>query len=205
MITTPNSLARWWLCDIHGIDTPAQAQLDEVIAQIQFLREKGYTGDAIVQTWQSRLAANTTIPINIDDISMDAENLINAERYYHPRLMIAPHAVISSLDENGNVIHHNLDNVSITYVKYFTVDDIIDYYYSKFSHIQRSMMEHNRDRGAILYLLKKYTLDQLLFIIDAACVCSYDEDVPPPQCPLDIQKYEREGLCAYLDKVGYSE
>jgi hypothetical protein len=202
---TPNELAVWWLHTIKGVDKPTQPEIDNIVRTLIRMKRDGYTSNDIISAWQSWKHTHAgQQPATIDSI-FNKDNLITKDKYYHPRLMIIPKALISSQNDDGDIVHHNLDSVEIQYIQHFTINNLIDYYYSRFPTVPRHDLNRNRDRGAFAYLLKKHTLDELLFIIDAAAVCSYDEDVPPPRSPLDVCRYEREGIQAYLDKAGYQE
>lgn len=113
-----------------------------------------------------------------------------------------PECVISSMDQDGNVSHHNIDNISIEQANQFTLDDLVEYYYHKFPSTNRNK---KRDIGALKYLISRYGVDKLLFIIDASSLFFHEEDKIPPQTPLEITKYEHYGILAYKEKRGYQE
>jgi hypothetical protein len=125
-------------------------------------------------------------------------NLIEKDKkYLHSRLMVLPEPLISSIDQDGKIHHTNLEGFQERYVEYFTLDELVDYYYSKFPRVTQF---RNRDKGALRYLLAKYDLDLLLFMIDVASLDYIAEDSMPPLDPFVIRNYEQEAIRAYQRK-----
>lgn len=141
---------------------------------------------------------------SIRDILFPKENLVqNDQIFYHSELRIFPPMPKSRIDDEGNIIYINLDEeFSLEMTKTFCMYNLMKYYYSKFNIIPNTH-EVKRDVGAMKYLLKFQSVDQLLFLIDVSWSIIIDADSAMPLTPLDMQSYTREANWAYEEKIAY--
>lgn len=137
--------------------------------------------------------------------SNNPNNLIKQDEfYYHQALRIIPPPVRSRIDEDGNIIHDEQEWY-LEMKEEFTLDDLVEYYYNKFN-LQERLRNPRRDKGAFKkVLLPKYSVDQLLFIIDAAWTQIITEDLSPPSTPLHLDRYAKEGLDGWYDAMTISK
>lgn len=72
----------------------------------------------------------------------------------------------------------------------YSINDLIHYYIRQTG--QGNEQDIPRYLGSFQWLLKHYTVEEILFMIDIMVNMQKSEDLPPIQSPLDIQKYYRE-------------
>lgn len=142
--------------------------------------------------------------IELRSILYPKNNLISDDEiYYHSELRLLPPPPKSMIDDKGNVIYLNLDEeCKVEMVRVYTMYNLLKYFYAMFS-LAPNINEVRRDSGAMNYLLKVYSIDQILFMIDTAWGFIDDEDRRPPNSPLDIQAYSKVAIEAYEEKVAY--
>jgi hypothetical protein len=160
-------------------------------------------------------------------ISRDAENfrsLLKASKndnliqenqfYYHPHLQVAPSAPIIHQNDDGTFMEVKED-FYLKLREVFTVDDAVEYFYSKFPNVSRNK---KRDTGGVMYLYSKIleptiasigadgmnALDLLLFAIDTALYIAYDGDKRVAML-LNLQDYVDEAMYIYEEKINYAK
>lgn len=106
--------------------------------------------------------------------------------YYHNELRLTSAPPKREID-------YDLGEVRIINEPYFlemkasyNINDLIDYYIRQ---VDRDHGNKQRLAGSFGWLLKHYTVEQILFMIDVTVNMCEAEDLSLPQSPLDIQKY----------------
>lgn len=126
---------------------------------------------------------------------VNPDNLLEAGRfYYHPALQIAPPPPVITINNDGTFSssYDNEEEFFLEMKEEFTLEDLVDYYYTRFPD-QRKKME--RDKGAFKYLLKSADLDVILYCIEEG---SRDED--PPRSILELDDYEKNARLILQDR-----
>lgn len=88
--------------------------------------------------------------------------------YYHHALWRHKREPVFRFDEHGNPVESWIGEKGIVIRPSFTVDDLIDYFYSRIG-VRSPMLRRARqaaDRGSVNALLENASLDQVLFAID---------------------------------------
>jgi len=204
---TARQLGEWWIEEICGQEV-TRDKLEDTIRRLVRLRDKGYSSAQIEQKWVEYISGNeldSEKEYHIDSVFPQEKpipgNLIDPNQtYLHPRLLRMPESIVSSMDKDGIVSHHNLGNWVIVPVQLFTLDDLVNYYYEKFPGVYQN---RKRDTGALKFLLDRYGLDMLLFVIDAAMRFIEGEDKPLPKTPFEITNYDDEARRAYDEKMNF--
>ncbi len=133
--------------------------------------------------------------------------------YYHPVLQILPPPPLVTETKDGDLITQD-EEFSLRLKKYFSLDNLLDYVYSKFSYI---LPNRKKDIGALRHILKnsiepkikninqrQYTsLDLLLYAIDEAYWSSHDSDIRIEV--IQISSYIDSAFEALNDKVSQNE
>jgi hypothetical protein len=208
MVMTARELALWWHQEIMEDEAPNPDTLRQTAVELKKLRNMGITSDEFRTRWieiKDSVKTQDRVPLypwitKEERPHREEDNLLQEDRYLHPRLNTQPPPFVSHIDENTGAVTHSVVEFVKERIEYFDIEDLVDYYYEKFPEARRN---RNRDKGAMRYMLKIYNLDKLLFIIDAAKLFVYDEDKRPPKSPLEIMDYDHEGISAYEEKMNY--
>lgn len=123
------------------------------------------------------------------------DNLLEEGRfYYHPALQIAPPPPVITINNDGTFSssYDQDDQFYLEVKEEFTLEDLVDYYYTRFPDQRKKM---DRDKGAFKYLLKSMDLDVILYCIEEA---SMQEQ--PPRSILELDDYELEASLILEDR-----
>lgn len=171
---------------------------------IEFLKDNKYTDSEILEIINNSKKDDY---MNIDslDESIWDDNLTNkGEFYYHRELRIKPEGPYwepGMKKEDKKKQKHYLE----MRIKY-TIRDLINYYYFTFN-VNTMFRDYNRDKGALEYLIKRYSvldnipaIDFILHLIDFT---QSKGDVVTN--PLDISKNEIENYELMRRKMDEAE
>lgn len=125
---------------------------------------------------------------------------INKETlFYHNELRLKPNAPLVKFDlDSGEMVKEEQEYFLEMRASY-TVDDICDYI-SRKEFLRKAVDNRPRAIGGLKVLIKRYSVDKLLFIIDAANDSCSARSVYLKSV-LDISDYECEGLSNYKRKI----
>ena len=119
--------------------------------------------------------------------------------FYHNELRLMPSAPMVKFDlDSGEMVKEDQEYFLEMRASY-TVDDICDYIGRK-EFLKKAVDNRPRAIGGLKLLIKKYSVDKLLFIIDAAND-AYSAKFMYLRSVLDIADYEYEGLSNYKRKI----
>lgn len=127
-------------------------------------------------------------------------NLLNSKRfYYHNELRVVQEQPIKFFDINTGIITSKKQDYFLEMKASYTIDDLFDYI-SKKEYLFKSMYDKAKAMGALKFLLKKYDIDFLLFLVDTAN-CFFNANMQYLKNILDITNYEEEALKNYQMKT----
>lgn len=165
-----------------------------------FLYDNGYEDNEIIKIMKyfpkDKLLTHEDLP----DILWEGSLLKKDKFYYHNSLHIESEPPYWDIENNIIISTNYYREMKIM----LTVNDIIDYYYSKF---EKGYFDNiNKDKGTVEYLLKRYSnidfvsnVDFILFLIDEA----YNRDREIKEI-IDIQRFEKETTEYLKNKVAAS-
>lgn len=100
-----------------------------------------------------------------DSIKSNGNLLKPNKFYYHNELRIVPGAPLREWNINTGQIENVTQEYYLEMKASYTIDDIINYIKRK-EFLSRTLVDINRAKGSINFLLKRYDVDYLLFMID---------------------------------------
>ena len=179
------------------IPEPTNAQKRDVLDEIEYLLDKGWTAEEITKHCDGSKGS----PIEeLKGKQREKENLLKAGTfYYHNELRIFPGAPKRIIDYNTGVITKVDEPHFLEMRASYSYDDLIDYYFKQHGEIHPN--KHKRAAGAFAYLLKNYSLETVLFMIDQAANFIKEEDAEPLDSPLGIEAYHRAAIEVIGEKM----
>lgn len=191
-------------------EAPGIAWRKKIYNEIQDLVDSGYPKELIIEAIRKDALQFITTTKLIAKDNLIREDLF----YYHPHLQLSPPAPVIQLNEDGTFTEIE-EEFYLRLKKYFTMDDVIDYFYLKFPEALRS--SRNKDIGAMNYIYNQIaglavendgyerlnTLDLVLYLIDTAQSYSFDMDKKVKGI-FDLKEYIDESLYNYKEKIHYA-
>lgn len=110
--------------------------------------------------------------------------------YYHNDLRLTCGPPKREIDYDTGIVTVINDTYFLEMKASYSVEDLIHYYMRQVGKSKSD--DTNRFKGSLLYLLKSYTVEELLFMIDVMVNTCKADDLPLPSSPLDSQKYYKE-------------
>lgn len=120
--------------------------------------------------------------------------------YYHSELRLTSAPPKREIDYDSGEITVINEPYFLEMKASYTVDDLIRYY-AKQTRIKLLDHEISRFKGSFNWMLKTYSLEDVLFMIDATVNMCMSEDMPMPQSPLDIQAHIKDARDARNQKI----
>lgn len=120
--------------------------------------------------------------------------------YYHSELRLTSAAPKREIDYDSGEIKIINEPYFLEMKASYSVEDLIRYY-AKQTRIKLLDHEISRFKGSFNWMIKTYSLEDILFMIDATVNMSLAEDLPMPSSPLDTQAYIKDGRDARNQKV----
>jgi len=117
--------------------------------------------------------------------------------YYHQALQITPPPPVVVQLPDGS-FHSSYEPFYLEIRESFTVDDLVDYFYSKAA--MTASTTRDKDKGAFRHMLKTYDVDFLLHLIDEAFAQALDRGAQIPHEPFMIQEYVAETHLVYENR-----
>lgn len=129
------------------------------------------------------------------------KNLLKPDEYYwHPQLRCTPGAPKRAIDYDTGMITKIEEPHFLEMRASYTLDDLYWYYIAQHSEPE-TQGEVNKWKGALRYLLSQYSIDTILFMIDASANFIRAEDYQPFSSPLDMADYVREAQRMMGEKI----
>lgn len=128
------------------------------------------------------------------------KNLIKPNKfYYHPVLQLSNNRIKLRQNEDGYFEEVKEDFFYIRNLKYYDLNDVLDYYYKKFNPI---IKYNKRDISILktLYELSSTDLDLILYTIDAAHK-DVDKEILFQDSPVSLFSYTGDGRTLYEERT----
>jgi hypothetical protein len=188
-------LAYYFVHHITQAKVGVEARIRSALASIPKLLERGWTLQEIKQELDQfaydypQLVTNV---YHIDEIMSKKEppnNLIEPDVfYYHNALReVSPPTRIIKDPVTGQFIRQS-QPFYLEIKKRFTMQDLLNYWYTQ---MEITPNEHmiRQDEGKFKYILSNYTLDEVLFAIDAAKTIRKERQLRPLRNAFELDKY----------------
>lgn len=199
-------LAYLYILKFHNSEPPLEDK-KMLIKEVSSLLQEGWTDYDIKQA------------IKVSEIQLPISQLVKSRRktehnllspftfYYHNMLRIFPEEDGIGIDSKGRIIQENKPDFYLEMRASFTLTELISYYCGKMKVLPQ---DYNGPKfaGAFRWLLDKYGIDLVLYMIDATAEHTDVEDIQKAKSPMDIQEYighARQNLTAKMSVATSSE
>lgn len=179
-------------------ENPPDETKRQILYDIQGLLNGGWTSEEITKEFRhfngSFPGSIPSIPEMFKGLRRNKTNLlVQGIYYYHNQLRIHPPAPKRSLDLNTGEIIKGDDEYYLEMRASYTIENLTDYFIKR-SDGKAPQSEHKRFIGSFQYLLKSYSIEQVLFMIDAFVNEVESGDVYEKNfSPLTVKDYARDG------------
>jgi hypothetical protein len=119
-----------------------------------------------------------------------SEQLMSANFYYHPRLRLTPPPPTIYIDHDTGEMIQITSHWFLEMISSFTDEDLLQYYCKTIGIAGLHPDDQKRFLGALMYLVRRYGLDIVLYTIDIASGSTEDS----LESPLDLQAYIYQGM-----------
>lgn len=153
-------------------EEPTKENKIEIIRTFEDLLYQGWTSDDMIKVFRAFKTKHPDETPNLDalfnKLAKKEDNLLRPDCfYYHNQLRLVPGPPRRELDYNSGEIKKISEEWFLEMRASYTLDDLADYFERQF-HVSFSHHDRKKAIGAFKYLLKTYTLEMILFMIDAA-------------------------------------
>ena len=187
-----------------------KATKKEVIIEMAYLLAEGWTDKEIATHLDKFRASNPGKVPDLKLIFKDKERketnlLMPLKFYYHNELRVLPPPPVVDVDYNTGEFKKVVSDYYLEMKASFTINDLYEYYLTKDGLYEKATMNPNRVLGSLSWLVNKFPLDQVLFMIDIAYDIITTNDKPPLSTPMEIQDYFQKSADALNQKVTESK
>jgi hypothetical protein len=153
---------------------PNQEQAVIIFEQAKILIKKGWTvsniTNRIVNSYETKKVnrpGNLFVVVSREDLPplFQSDNILKNKFYYHNRLQKISKPTEIIIDKDGNVIKKR-EPFYLEIIEKFTIEDLTNYFHDKMNIEDSNIYRLNK--GGFKKIHKDYSLDLLLFSIDAA-------------------------------------
>lgn len=124
-------------------------------------------------------------------------NLLKNEFYFHKELKILPTAGTVFYDYNSGTMTKQENEFYLEMRYDYTIDDLLNYVLSKDSFDKTLRINKNKTIGGLKWLLKKYDLQMILYMIDSADSKIKFSNYNKLRNIIDVQEYYDEAQQTY--------
>lgn len=159
--------------------TPAGKR--QILEEVRQKLREGWTADDILQGRKRQ-----------------GDNLVDPDHfYYHSQLHLTPPPPVTRVNLETGEIEEVSEPWYLEIRCSYRLDDLLDYYLSRFPAEESEM---DRIIGAMKWLVRRYDLDLILFMIDACYSAVLQGEASPPESPLRLRNFLTEAQEALEQK-----
>lgn len=167
---------------------PTEENKRKVLRRVNELLDNGWTEYDMIHYWR-------------DQSEPVGGNLLRSDEFYwHNQLRVMPGPAKVEFDLDKGTITRKQEPWFLEMRASYTVEDLLDYYLKQFD-LTSSDINVNKYLGTFRYLLSRYDIDLLLFMIDACANDRKEADEGPPLDPIIVGEYEYLGQQAMNRKI----
>ena len=159
--------------------------------------DKGFTSEAIIRAFHVYKRKNDDLELDVTIIvrgKPSVYNLLNSKKfYYHNALRLTSAPPCREIDYNSGEIRIINQPYFLEMKASYSIDDLIDYYIKQIRPSNHANAKA-RFKGSFNYLLKSYSVEEILFMIDALANNVMSGDRRKPNTPLDIAHFYDEAM-----------
>lgn len=173
----------------------------ETLNSFKELLADGWTAESIIRNLDHKKWKLQDFLKQFKRNNLKEKNLMKPDEYYwHPQLRIVPDAPKRVVDYDTGLITKVEQPYFLEMRASYTLNDLY-WYYTKQHGEPETQGEVGKWKGGLRYLLSQYSLDTVLFMIDASANHIRSEDYQPLNSPLDMADYIREAQRAIGEKI----
>jgi hypothetical protein len=191
-------LAQYFVYQITQSRVGIEARIGSAMQAIPQLLEKGWTLYDIKNQLDQFARTYPQVAVNIYHIGeiMDKieppNNLMEPDVfYYHNQLRVTSAPTRIRKDETGKMVRVS-EPFFLEMKKCYSMKDLMNYWYEQMGITPNDHMVR-QDEGKFKYILGNYTIDEVLFSIDAARAIRRDLQVRPLRNAFELDKYIEDG------------
>ena len=166
---------------------PPLDEKKELISDMCTLLQYGYNDKDIMSAIRE---LNTKAPVTrlCAGKVFSAKNILNPFNfYYHNQLRVTPKEC-PVIEKDGVITQPDDTPYFLEMRASYTVGELVDYYIKVFG-VRPEDVNRGKFSGGFEWLLKKYTIDLVLYMIDSCATSMVLEDLRGPKSPLDVGEY----------------
>jgi hypothetical protein len=191
-------LAHYFVFNITQSKVGIEARIGSAMQAIPQLLQRGWNLHDIKQQLEQFASTYPQVVANIYHIGeiMDKieppNNLMEPEVfYYHNQLReVSPPTRIRK-NESGQLVRESMP-FYLEMKKCYSMKDLLNYWYEQMGITPNDHMVR-QDEGKFKYILGNYTIDEVLFAIDAARAIRRDMQLRPLRNAFELDKYMEDG------------
>lgn len=191
-------LAQYFVYQITQSRVGIEARIGSAIASIPKLLERGWGLKEIKEQLDQFAWTYPQVALNIYHIGeiMDKieppNNLMEPDVfYYHNQLRVVSAPTRIRRDDAGRLVRV-AEPFYLEMKKCFSMKELLNYWYKQMNIVPNDHMVR-QDEGKFKYILGNYTIDEVLFSIDAARSIRKDLMVRPLRNAFELDKYIEQG------------
>lgn len=165
-----------------------------LLGDIKELLSKGWIAEHILKTVLSSKInfskANSKIIPLFNEKVPSVKNILKQNIFYlHNQLRISSKPAQIDFDLNTGEFKKVVEDYFLELRADFTMDELIEYYFKHTNLYENKSKSLIRAKGALAWLVEKYSLEQVLFMIDEADNHIQSCNLPKLKNILDVQDY----------------
>lgn len=148
---------------------PSGSEYSKISVELVTLLDDGFTFDSIINSMLNLFVQKRTInsPIELRQFIKEPKtNLLKFGIYYHKELRIQPAPSTTTIDYNTGTMVSSGQEYFVEMAASYTLDDLVKYMLS-FGYVNTTEYPINRIKGLLKYYVGKYSLDTVLFMMEA--------------------------------------
>jgi hypothetical protein len=170
-----------------------------IIRAITEVLNNGASSDDVYRKIESGRCTDTEYKEYFNSVKPSG-NLLKAPKvYYHNELRITSAAPLKQFDINSGEIVSVKQEHFLEMRASYTVDELYNYVKRK-EYLAKPLKDEARAKGSLVYLLKKYDIDFLLFLIDTSNDI-YGSKLKYARTVIELSDYETEAKENYVRRI----
>jgi hypothetical protein len=194
-LDTRPKLAEWFVLVMNQSIANTENKIAKSIKTIEKLETEGWSLPDIqseIERFAKEYPAMITRIYHLEEIFVNKQppdNLMHPDVfYYHNILRDVPPPVRMRLDPVTGQMIRESKPFYLEMKKRYTMKELAGYWYSICEIVPHDHMR-KQDEGKFKHLLTIYSLDEILFAIDASKTARSERDLPPLRNAFDLERY----------------
>lgn len=169
-------------------EEPSNIEKKEIFYAVKKALKKGWTIDIIYKKLNQAYKSKEGLPdLNLLFAGQKRENLLDPdEKYYHNLLRIVPPNPTVNWDPVTGEVKSEEQEYFMEYKASLTIDELCEYYRTK-EQLNIATFSDKHLRGCFDWLVKSFSVDVVLFMIDATVDLINSNEINKIYNPLKIQ------------------